>query len=1043
MGNGFWNNNGATPAPPCAWSKVKLGWISPEVIEMDGSWQWISAFQPYRQIKVIIGEDLGLYTDEYFLLEVINQRPFTAGSIGPQVSSFNQPLPLVSSGVAPDFGQILITHVDENKRLIANNDVNQLDEDSGTDHYRVAITQADGLFDLENFSVSAGTGNTGDQGDLWPKSILGNFWEMGWTPLTGPNTDSYYPDYLTQIHVNKMQPGKTGGVTINDVSWIRWVDYEDGLFNSQEPSDSRWRFYCPEKNVKDPGDTGGGWSGLAELILLHPNGYHTQYPTRSPNGKVYGDYEDIYNEVVLRRVGVNDIIWDYSSATGDTVMIELYKTGSPLLTITAGTPNDGYFEWVITPQQTELIPAGTDYLVKITDLTDSSVYDYSDDYLTIDDSNPMIRITNTDISETGMVVDDPSDTEVWRLTWTTNINSTDTWTDTVQIDIYHGGSLLMTAGTATAGTGGFIVDFGALGLPLDTGYQFKISFVGRPEVYYLSELFHLHYSAPDMTNIVVDKNAIYQIHNGTRIETASILVTGLPSAVTMIHLDRSDTSVPNYDFELYQDDLLVREITSEVTVEDSRTFLWEFPLATFGDNLRIMIIDINDRTDFNLSDPFAILPPNFIIAPNGGDHFNKWSYLPFGQFEYTGNYNEVNIWFGSSLPERKKPTDPPFTFSLQYADASVEPLIWASIPGADSIEPFAAVYNGDLLVCSSGNFVWDVPDTMTLEKCLIRIVTNEIGPYQDVIDTPIVIDHTLPAVVETIVWNTDGNAIEAANAFDVSVKTAIVLKFNKPMDRFDLFHPYSGFQNAYSWFWPLSVVDDSGTQISGTVVWENTELHLYPEYDLDPFRSYTVTIDVDARDNYGIGNFIDGAFSFTFMTGDLPVGGGGGGGGGGGSLLDRDTDGDGMPDWYEYENRWPTYHYKYDTLTYGYDWFDSVTEGLKMFIPDANEDYDGDGITNLEAFYLVYPEYEPGTPDTPDTPVASIASMSDTETMISWDSAGTPAGTKYNVWYADDPGGPWQLLPGGPYNETGGIIDVIDVLPPGTTRRFYKVEAYI
>jgi Big-like domain-containing protein/thrombospondin type 3 repeat protein len=954
MGNGCWNNSGVNPAPPSAWSKYRLGWVDPEFVEMDGSWYWITAPKVYSQIQMIKGNKLN--SDEYFLLEVRNKRAHSEVEMDDvvdsriQVSKFELPMPIPLVDMPYDnFGKVQIFHVDDSKGNISDNDVNQLDENDTSDFYRVSVVQSDNKLDLEHFDLYNLTGNLGDEGDLWPRDLDGadtQDLEGIWDPQSRPNTDSHYVtdalinSYRTNVRINKLQPGKGSGVwRIADPEWIRWVTTDDETINDILRHDHRWLYYCPDKDLK-------------KLTVQHPNGYHTRYPFLSPNGKVYGDYEELYNEIFWRPFGINEIVWDYTDSTGDSVMIQLYKTDDPLLTIAASTANDGYFEWVISPAQTALLEEGTDYLVKISDLSDSTVYDYSDDYFTIDDSRLLIEITNSDIADSGIVIDDYTDTEAWYLTWNTDVNPNDTWIETVQIDIYQNGSFLTTVGTADFDAGVMMIDFGTLGLFSGTGYQIMISFVDRPEVYHLSDVFHLHLLAPTINNIMVGKNAIYNVYTGDGFETAPLLVTSLPTASTLIHVQFSDTSVSPV-FALYQDDVFLMDITGDITIVDTQTVSWEFPIDTYGDNLRIGIEDSGNEDDVNFSDYFSILPPYFIIAPNGGDEFNKWDYLPFGQFEYTGNYDEVNIWFASSLPERKKPTDPPFTCRLEWADASVTPLSWQIIDDADSIElPVAEYDTAGILVCSGGNFVWNV-DGMDIEKCLIRIVSNDIGPYIDTIDTPLLIDQTEPTILNTWVWDNNDSRMDAVNATDVAIKSPIAIEFSEAMDRYDkifqsgVYNPEENdwiFANGFQSYWPLRVYkryfdeDWGGTEnvfVPGTAIWENTELRFYPEETFDPNTTYMVYLDVDARDNRTVGNYLDGPITFEFTTGDAPEG------------YEADTDGDGMPDWYEYEYRWPSYQYNYDEVTYGYDWTDNVIEGLNPFVDDANEDYDHDGVFNF------------------------------------------------------------------------------------------------
>jgi len=126
MAGGSWGGGGARPVHFDAWSKTALGWIAPTVVY---------DFMPQEQIDAVeIDPDIyqlfsqGIPSNEYFLVE--NRRWI----------SFDMSLP--GEG-------LLIFHVDES---VPNNN-NQL-------HYKVAVEQADGEYDLE-YNRGA------DAGDPW------------------------------------------------------------------------------------------------------------------------------------------------------------------------------------------------------------------------------------------------------------------------------------------------------------------------------------------------------------------------------------------------------------------------------------------------------------------------------------------------------------------------------------------------------------------------------------------------------------------------------------------------------------------------------------------------------------------------------------------------------------------------------------------------------------------------------------------------------------------------------------------------------------
>jgi hypothetical protein len=82
-----------------------------------------------------------------------------------------------------------------------------------------------------------------------------------------------------------------------------------------------------------------------------------------------------------------DITWA-STAAGSTVSIELYKASSLETTIAASTDNNGTYSWAVPDS---LTPA-SDYQIKVTSITYSSVYNYSNSFQIIPPTS--LTITN-------------------------------------------------------------------------------------------------------------------------------------------------------------------------------------------------------------------------------------------------------------------------------------------------------------------------------------------------------------------------------------------------------------------------------------------------------------------------------------------------------------------------------------------------------------------------------------------------------------------------------------------------------------------------
>ncbi|HIE53481.1 MAG TPA: M6 family metalloprotease domain-containing protein [Armatimonadetes bacterium] len=160
MSAGAWGNNGVTPVHPCAWSKVQWGWVSPTAPSQNLNDETIPPVETNKAIYRL-WTDGNTSNKQYFLVE------------NRQATKFDQYIP--GSG-------LLIYHIDD--EVTGGNRDNSREwypghTDSG--HYRVAIEQADGRWDLEKNK------NYGDDSDPWPGS--GNKTEFN--ASSTPNSRDY------------------------------------------------------------------------------------------------------------------------------------------------------------------------------------------------------------------------------------------------------------------------------------------------------------------------------------------------------------------------------------------------------------------------------------------------------------------------------------------------------------------------------------------------------------------------------------------------------------------------------------------------------------------------------------------------------------------------------------------------------------------------------------------------------------------------------------------------------------------------------------
>lgn len=152
-----WGFDGSQLYPPhfCAFSKISLGWLTPTVIT-DGTYSAPQVETNPTVFKVVGGYPVG----EYLLIE--NRQP----------AGFETAIPQ---------GGLAIWHIDENK--LDNNDEGypgQPGWPGNNRHYRVALLQADGNYNLEK------NHNRGDSGDVYHAGAVAVI-DNG----TVPSTDAY------------------------------------------------------------------------------------------------------------------------------------------------------------------------------------------------------------------------------------------------------------------------------------------------------------------------------------------------------------------------------------------------------------------------------------------------------------------------------------------------------------------------------------------------------------------------------------------------------------------------------------------------------------------------------------------------------------------------------------------------------------------------------------------------------------------------------------------------------------------------------------
>lgn len=152
-----WGFDGSQLYPPhfSPWSKEFLGWVTPTVIDTAGSYSLEQAeFSPS-----VFRIDEGFPANEYLLIE--NRQPVGFDGSMPQ-------------------GGLVVWHIDDSAGYHTQGYPGQAGWPGNGNHYRVAVLQADGDYDMEKNL------NRGDAGDVYR---AGGVSTLG--PNTTPNTDAY------------------------------------------------------------------------------------------------------------------------------------------------------------------------------------------------------------------------------------------------------------------------------------------------------------------------------------------------------------------------------------------------------------------------------------------------------------------------------------------------------------------------------------------------------------------------------------------------------------------------------------------------------------------------------------------------------------------------------------------------------------------------------------------------------------------------------------------------------------------------------------
>ncbi|MFX1553763.1 MAG: Ser-Thr-rich GPI-anchored membrane family protein [Promethearchaeota archaeon] len=169
-----------------------------------------------------------------------------------------------------------------------------------------------------------------------------------------------------------------------------------------------------------------------------------------------------------------NISWNSTGAISD-VKLELYKEDVLVMEIVSETSNDGFYSWNIS----SILEGSTHYQIKISDVSNSSIYDYTEYFEIYTPIIDSLTVTTPDI----------------LTIWETGTSQDITWTSTgtisyVKIELYENDEFVMDITTSTINDGSYMW---AISPDLEEGidYQIKISNVFDPITYDFSDYFEI------------------------------------------------------------------------------------------------------------------------------------------------------------------------------------------------------------------------------------------------------------------------------------------------------------------------------------------------------------------------------------------------------------------------------------------------------------------------------------------------------------------------------------------------------------------------
>lgn len=314
--------------------------------------------------------------------------------------------------------------------------------------------------------------------------------------------------------------------------------------------------------------------------------------------------------------------WDYTDSPGDTVRIEILRSGAALVTLASsaplGTGGSGSLNFPF-PSYT---PLGTEYQIKVTSNTYPACTDTSDGYFAFS-LLPSITVTAPNGGETWS----QNSTQTIQGSYTENPGST------LRIELLRGTTVqqVITAGTSlgSGGSGSFSCAVPA-SLPLGSDYKIRVTSTSNASYTDTSDA-AFTVSEPTSIRVVAP-------------EGGATLYRGDPLVMNWSY---TGTPGPTVTIEVFKGPLKMATLPNiPVGSGGNGTFsVKQIPAGTpVGADYTVTVTSTLSPTITDTGDAFAISGPTIHVAsPNGGDTFPRGGPLAMSR-TYEGNPGStVNI----------------------------------------------------------------------------------------------------------------------------------------------------------------------------------------------------------------------------------------------------------------------------------------------------------------------------------------------------------------------------------------------------------------